>query len=152
ELLYVAWAAVETTPIVVVPILFALIAFTDDDRLGRPLRSFFVAISLGFLALVHSFAGIDPLHLWRYAFGFSIAMTAIFVVEVGAEHERSAKLAPLGRWLLLAALALQLLVERGAVPKRFIGLFDDLREAAAMGRRGDPTAALERRRHAAMQA
>ncbi|HWU89347.1 MAG TPA: hypothetical protein VN253_18930 [Kofleriaceae bacterium] len=152
ELLSIAWAAIEPTPIVVVPVLFALLAFTGDDRPGRPLGSFFVAVVLGFLALVHSFAGVDPLPLWRYAFGYAIALTAIFVVEVGAEHARAAKLATLGRWLLLAALALQLLVERGAVPKRFVALSDDLRAAAAIDRHGDPSARVEQRRYATMQA
>jgi hypothetical protein len=152
ELLHVLWASLETSPIVVVPVLFALLACTDDDRLGRPLRSFFVAIALGFLALVHSFPGVAPDHLWRYAFGFAIALTAIFVVEVGAEHERSAKLAPIGRWLLLATLALQLLVERRHVPPRFLAMFHDLREARAIDRSGDPSALVEQRRHAAMQA
>lgn len=152
ELADLMWAAIDTSPIVVVPVLFALLACTDDDRLGRPLRSLFVAIVLGFGLLVHSFAGTHPDHLWRYAFGFAIALTAIFVVEVGAEHERSAKLAPLGRWLLLATLALQLLLERRAVPERLRAIAADLREAAAIDRRGDPTAHLERYRHAAMQA
>jgi hypothetical protein len=152
ELLYVIWASIETSPIVVVPILFALLACTDDDRLGRPLRSFFVAVALGFLALVHSFAGLDPVHLWRYAFGFAIALTAIFVVEVGAEHERSAKLAPIGRWLLLAVLALQLVVERRGIPPRLRAMVHDVREAAALDHRGDPSARVEQRRHAAMQA
>jgi hypothetical protein len=152
ELLRLAWASIETTPIVVVPILFALLVFTDDDRLGSPLRSLFIAVGIGFAVLVHSFAAAVPAHLWRYAFGFSIALTAIFVVEVGAEHERSAKLAPLGRWLLLAALALQLLVERDAVPRRFAALAGDLREAAAIDQRGDPSALVEERRHAALQA
>ncbi len=152
EVLRLAWAAIETSPIVVVPVLFALLAFTDDDRIGSPLRSFFLAVVLGFVALVHGFPAADPPHLWRYAFGFAIALTAILVVEVGAEHERSAKLPPLGRWLLLAALALQLLVERRGVPARFLALFHDIREAAAIDRRGDPSAAVEARRHAAMQA
>jgi hypothetical protein len=152
ELLRLAWAAIETTPIVVMPVLFALLAFTDDDRLGSPLRSFFLAVVLGLAALVHGFGAADPVHLWRYAFGFAIALTAMFVIEAGAEHERSAKLPQLGRWLLLAALVLQLLVERGAVPRRFAALAGDLREAAAIDRRGDPSALVERRRHAAMQA
>jgi hypothetical protein len=134
------------------PVLFALLAFTDDDRLGAPLRSLFGATVLGLVALVHGFGAADPVHLWRYAFGFAIALTAMFVVEVGAEHERAVKLPELGRWLLLAALALQLLVERGAVPRRFAALAGDLREAAAIDRRGDPSALVERRRHAAMQA
>ncbi|HWO17746.1 MAG TPA: hypothetical protein VNO30_03185 [Kofleriaceae bacterium] len=152
ELLYLAWAAIETSPIVVMPILFALLACTAEDRPGRPLRALLVAAALGFVALVHSFAGLDPLHLWRYAFGFAVALTAIFVIEIGAEHERAARLPVIGRWLLLAALALQLLVERGAVPKRLVALSRDLREAAALDRTGDPAARREAVRHAAMQA
>ena len=152
ELLYLAWACIETTPIAVVPVLFALIVLTDDDRIGRPLRSFFLAAALGFLLLVHNFAGTDPFHLWRYAFGFGVALTAVFVVEIGAEHERAAKLSPLGRWLLLAMLGLQILVARAPVVQRFTAISRDLREAAALGRRGDPSAAVEQRRYAAMQA
>lgn len=152
ELASFVWACIDTTPIVVVPILFALLVFTDDDRIGRPLRSFFIAAVIGFVLLAHGFAGTEPFHLWRYAFGFGVALTAVFVLEVGAEHERSARLAPLGRWLLLGVLALQLLVARGAVPKRFGTIFTDLREAIALDRHGDPTARIESRRYAAMQA
>jgi hypothetical protein len=151
ELLYLAWAAIETSPIVVTPILFALLACAGEDHPGRPLRALFIAAALGFAALVHSFAGLDPLHLWRYAFGFAIALTAILVIEVGAEHERAVRLPVIGRWLLLAALALQLLVERGAVPRRLVALSRDLREAAALDRTGDPAARREAVRHAAMQ-
>ena len=145
-------ACIDTTPIVVVPVLFALLVFTDDDRLGRPLRSFFIAVCLGFVVLAHGFAIAEPYHLWRYAFGFAIALTAVFVLEVGAEHERAARLSPLGRWLLLGVLALQLLVTRATLPKRFSTLFADVGEAYAIDRHGDPTARIEARRYAAMQA
>ena len=152
ELLRIAWAAIETSPIVVVPVLFALLAVTQDERPGAPLRSLFAAVTLGFLALVHGFGAADPTHLWRYAFGSSAALTAIFVVEVSAGRERPARLAPLGRWLLLAALALQLLAVRGTVARRFAALADDLHEAAAVDLRGDPSALADAQRHAAMQA
>ncbi|MEJ7598273.1 MAG: hypothetical protein WKG01_10215 [Kofleriaceae bacterium] len=152
ELGSLVWASIDTSPIVVVPILFALLVFTDDDRIGKPLRSFFIAVTLGFVFLVHGFAGTEPFHLWRYAFGFGVALTAVFVLETGAEHERAARLSPLGRWLLLAVLALQLLITRGAVPRRFQTAFKDLGEAAAIDRHGDPTARIEARRYAAMQA
>jgi hypothetical protein len=145
------WACIETAPLVIVPVLAVLLAFTDDDRSGRPIRSFFVACVLGFVLLVTGFGSADPFHLWRYAFGFTLALASVFVIEVGAEHERAARLAPLGRWLLLAALVLQLIEVRGQLPKRFAGLFADLREAAAIDRRGDPSARVERQRHAAMQ-
>ena len=152
ELASLVWASIDTSPVVVVPILFALLAFTDDDRIGKPLRSFFIAVALGFVFLVHGFAGTEPFHLWRYAFGFGVALTAVLVLEVGAEHERAARLSPLGRWLLLGVLALQLLITRGAVPRRFQTAFHDLREAAAIDRHGDPTARIEARRYATMQA
>jgi hypothetical protein len=152
ELASFLWVCIDTTPIVVVPILFALLVFTDDDRIGRPLRSFFIAVVIGFALLAHGFAGTEPFHLWRYAFGFGVALTAVFVLEVGAEHERAARLSPLGRWLLLGVLALQILLTRGSVPKHLAANLADLREAIAIDRDGDPTASVESRRYAAMQA
>ncbi|HEY5933591.1 MAG TPA: hypothetical protein VIU61_03120, partial [Kofleriaceae bacterium] len=74
-----ALACIDTSPIVVVPILFVLLVFTDDDRIGRPLASFFIAVCVGFVLLAHGFAVAEPYHLWRYAFGFSIVLAAVFV-------------------------------------------------------------------------
>lgn len=152
ELLYLAWCAIESTPLVIVPILGALLAFTADDRIGRPLPALWLASAVGFVLLVHGFVGTEPSHIWRYAFGFAIALTAIFVLEVGAEHERAARLGPLGRWALLAALLLQLVFVRGALPKQWLATAGDLREAAAIDRRGDPSARVEGARYAALQA
>ncbi|MGN6108557.1 MAG: hypothetical protein ACTHU0_25855 [Kofleriaceae bacterium] len=151
RLMYLLWACIETTPIVVVPVLFVLLVVARDARPGQPLRALFVASTLGFLALVHGFVGIPPFDLWRYAFGFSIALTAAMVLEVGAERERAIHLAPLGRWLLLAALVLQLAVTRGGIPKQLAGQLADVRQASALDRRGDPTARVEAKRYAAMQ-
>jgi hypothetical protein len=64
----------------------------------------------------------------------------------------SVALAPLGRWVVLAALVLQLLDGRGALPRRGIALVSDIRQAAAVDRRGDPGARTEQRRYQAMQA
>ena len=152
ELQFIVWSCIETTPLVIVPVLFVLLAFATDPRRGRPLRSLFIAGTLGFLALGHSFAGTDPFHIWRYAFGFAIALTIVFALEIGTDQERGPRLVTLGRWLLLASLVLQLLVGRDELPKRFAGLFADLREASALGNHGDPSARAEARRYEAMQA
>lgn len=150
ELYFFVWACIETQPIVVVPVLFALLVFTDDARDGRPLRSLWIASTLGFIVLAHSFAGTDPVHLWRYAFGFAIALTAIFVIEAGAEGS-VVRVPALGRWLLLVVLALQLLSTRDRLPKRYAAMIADLREAAAIDRSGDPSARVEAARYVAMQ-
>ena len=108
ELAYVLWSCIETTPLVIVPLLFAVLCVTKDRRPGRPLTALFAGVTLGFLLLVHGFAGTDPFHLWRYAFGFAIALTIALVLEAGAARGDDAandvandddaiRLVPLGR-------------------------------------------------------
>lgn len=152
DLSYVLWACIESTPIYVVPVLFAVLAVTPDARPGRPLRALLIGSTLAFLLLAQSVVGAgDVSNVWRYAFGFSIALTALAAIEAGASDERTA-FSPLARWLLLASLVLQLFATRGVVTKRFASVAADLGEARAIGRHGDPTAARERARYAAMQA
>lgn len=150
EVVAIVRSCLETTPIVVVPILFALLVFSEDERPGTPLRSLFIAVTLGFLWLVHSFVGSEPSPMWRYAFGFGVALFAVFVLEVEATIERSVRMVPLGRWLLLATLVLQLLAGRASLPKHFTNLVASIREASTAST-GDPTAEVERRRYVAMQ-
>lgn len=156
ELAYVAWSAIETTPLVIVPVLFAVLCVTTDRRPGRPLRSLFVAVTLGFLLLVHGFAGTDPFHLWRYAFGFSLALAIVLVLEIGAVRDQMSdddpiRVAPLGRWVVLAALVLQLVSGRATIPKQLAERGADLRAAAVIDRHGDPIAAAEAGRYRALQ-
>src|SRR5262249_21476297 len=59
---------------------------------------------------------------------------------------------PLGRWVVLAALVLQLSLARAAIGRQAAALGADLRRALAAGRHGDPVARAEQQRYAAMQA
>ena len=153
ELEFLVTCCLDTAPIVVIPILALVLAFTTDHRPGRPLTSLAIASTLSFGWLVHGFLGSEAFHLWRYAFGFATALAIVLVLEIGAGDDRArVGLPPLGRWIVLAALVLQIVVGRGALPKQAIALIDDLREAAAEGRRGDPNARAEQRRYRAMQA
>jgi len=151
ELQFLVTCCLETTPIVVIPILALVLAFAVDRRIGRPLTSLAIAATLGFVWLVNGFLGSEPFHLWRYAFGFATPLAILLVLEIGAADEARVALPPLGRWLVLAALVLQVVVGRGALPRQVLALLDDVREAAAIDRRGDPNARTEQRRYRAMQ-
>jgi hypothetical protein len=159
ELEFLVTCCLDTSPIAVIPILALVLAFASDRRPGRPLTSLWIASTLGLVFLVHGFLGLEAYHLWRYAFGFATTLAIVLVLEIGADDadddaddDDRVDLAPLGRWLVLAALVLQVFVGRGALPKQAIALFADVREAAAIDRHGDPNARTEQRRYRAMQA
>ena len=140
ELAYILWATVETRPLVVMPALVAVLLMTGDRRRGRPVIALFAASVLGFIAVVHGFAGTDPFHLWRYAMGFAVALAIVLVIEAGATRDDGIVLAAAGRWLLAAALGVQLLAS-GAI----------LRAARESEIEPPPTQA-DRVQHAALQA
>ncbi|HEX7841683.1 MAG TPA: hypothetical protein VF469_29640, partial [Kofleriaceae bacterium] len=152
ELGFLVSCCLDPSPIAVIPILALVVAFVTDRRPGRPLSALAIATGLGFVALAHGLVGSEALHVWRYAFGFATALAVVLVLELGADDEARVDLAPLGRWIVLAALVLQLTVERGAMARQAAAIFGNLRNAAAVDRRGDPSARIEQRRYAAMQA
>ena len=147
ELRFIAWCAIDTGPILVWPPIAATLLFVRDLRPARPLTALLIASALGFVFLVHGLVGAEPEHVWRYAFGFSTALLAIAVLELG-EPAPDVQVPPLGRWLLLACLALQLLIGRGAVVKQLAAIAENVRAAT----HGDPEARVELRHHIAMQA
>ncbi|MBL9019713.1 MAG: hypothetical protein JNL83_36315 [Myxococcales bacterium] len=152
KLAYLLWASIETSPLVVIPVLFAVLCVTRDRRSAAPLWALTIAAHVGFYLLVLGFAGTEPFHLWRYAFGFSLALFVAMVTEIGAGEGTEVVTPSLGRWLLVAALALQILVGRGAITKRFAALGANVREAALIDRRGDAAADAEQARYRALQA
>ncbi|TMQ18286.1 MAG: hypothetical protein E6J90_20465 [Deltaproteobacteria bacterium] len=152
ELASLVGSVLDPSPIAVIPVLALVLAFASDSRSGRPLTALAIASAAGFVLLVHGFLGTDAFNLWRYAFGFATALAIALVLDLGVEDEE-VDVAPPGRWVVLAALVLQLVVAgRGAITGRSRALFDDLREAAALDRHGDPAARAEERRYRAMQA
>lgn len=152
ELEFFVSCCVDTSPITVVPILAVVLVFVVDSRFGRPLTALVFASVVGFVLLVHGLVGSEAYHVWRYEFAVAAALAIVLVLEVGADDDEQLGLAPIGRWILLAAFVLQISVGRGALPKQLLALFDDVREAAAIDRRGDPNARAEQRRYTAMQA
>ena len=153
QIAFVVSACVDSKPLAIVPILFIVAAATTDRRLARPLTALFVASTLGFLLLAWSFGDADTFSLWRYAFGFDIALTCVLALEVCNEDDAGpARLPALGRWVLFAALVLQLGFVRTGTMKRLGEMLHDINQAAVEDRHGDPAARAERRRYAAMQA
>ena len=152
ELAFLVTCCFETAPFAVLPILAVVLAFVTDRRLGRPLSSLVLASLLGIGFLVHGLVGSEALHVWRYGFGFIAVLVVVLVLELGADDDARVSLAPLGRWIVLAALVLQLALGRGPLVKQVLALFGDIREAAAIDRQGDPSARAEQRRYTAMQA
>jgi hypothetical protein len=152
ELAYLVACCADTFPIVVLPLLALVLAFATDHRPGRPLASLAIASAFGVVVLAHILAGGEPAQLWRHAFGFAVALAIVMVVEIGADDDGQVGVVPLGRWLVLAALVLQLVGARRGLPARALALGDDIRAAAAIDRDGDPGARADQRRYRAMQA
>ncbi|HEX3757854.1 MAG TPA: hypothetical protein VHW23_04070 [Kofleriaceae bacterium] len=153
ELASLVSSALDPSPLAVLPILALVVAFVTDPRAGRPLGALTIACLVGFVLLAHGLIGTAAPHLWRYAFGFTTPLAIALALELGAgAGTDQVELAPLGRWIVLAALVLQLVVSRAPAARDVAALFDDIRHAAAYGRRGDPDARDERRRYRAMQA
>lgn len=147
ELQFGLWCFIETHPIVIIPSVFAVMMFSSDPRASRPIAAMLVASTFGLVLMVHSFVGSDANHLWRYAFAAAVTLLAVFALEIGADDSPT-RLPPIGRWVLLASLLLQLAVQRETLPKRFAGIFENMREA----RHGDPVARAQQQRYARLQA
>lgn len=146
ELQFLLTCFIESQPIVILPPVFALIVFSTDARPTRPVVALLIASTLGFALMVHSFVGSDSNHLWRYAFAATLTLVVVFALELGAE-KAPLRIAPAGSWVLLAALMLQLVVQREGLAQRFKTLLASIRDA----RHADPTAANQTTQYAALQ-
>lgn len=153
RLSFYIWCCLDTQPIVVVPVLFALVAFAKDARAARPIHCLLVASTLGVLLLADSFRGTDAYSIWRYGFGYALTIALAFALEVANDaDDNPVQLPALGKWTLLAALLVQIAFARIGVTKHWEGVFADLHEAVAIDRHGDPNARAEARHYAALQA
>jgi hypothetical protein len=152
ELQFLVVCFVETHGIVVIAPIIVALGFARDLRPSRPLTMMLAASAVGFVLLVHSLAAGDSDNLWRYAFGYTTPLVLLFALEAGVDRDAAIELPTIGRWVLLAALLVQLNASRAGLPRRYKTFTDDLREAAAHDRHGDASARGEARRYAAMQA
>jgi hypothetical protein len=143
---------IDSQPIVIMLVFIPLVAVTTDTRRTRPLPALLAANLIGFALLVVTFSDADPPTMWRYAFGYTVALFCMFTLDAADADSGPVKLAPLGRWVLLAALVIQLMSSRSGHVKRYARMLGDIREVAAIEGKGDPNAQVEARRHAAMQA
>ena len=148
ELQFLLTCFIESQPIVILPPVFALIAFSTDARPTRPVVALLIASTVGFVLMAHSFVGSDSNHLWRYAFAAVLTLVVVVTLEVGAEKTGPLRVAPAGRWILLAALMIQLVAQRSDLAERFTALLASIRDA----RSADPDAADLASQHAALQA
>ena len=138
ELEFFVWCCVEPHGIVVVIPLFCVLLFSRDPRAGSPLTMFFLAIGLSFVVLVHSFTSSDPLNLWRYAFGYGVALMLMLAIEIGPARQARVVVASwVARWILLASLLLQLFETRNDLRWKFRQISVDMRAGFAMERHPD---------------
>lgn len=145
--------AIVSQPIVSMLVFAPLVLVALDVRPTRPSIAFFLASLLGLATLVHSFTDADSETMWRYAFGYTLTLFTVFVLEASGDGgEGTVRLPPIGRWLLIVVVIVQLVSSRTGQVKELLGTFADLREAAALGSHGDPSVHVERQRYAAMQA
>ncbi|HEX3480057.1 MAG TPA: hypothetical protein VHT91_33795 [Kofleriaceae bacterium] len=151
ELGFLLGSALDPLPIVTLPVLVLAAVFVTDRRPGRPLAALAIASAVGFVVVAHGLVGTEAENLWRYAFGFVIALVVALGLELGADDDQI-QLVPLGRWVALAALVLQLVVERGTSARQIAAVWTDIGHAAALDRRGDGGARAARDRTRAMQA
>ncbi|MGE0547516.1 MAG: hypothetical protein AB7O24_09005 [Kofleriaceae bacterium] len=131
ELEFLVWCCIEPHGIVVIVPLFCVLIFVKDDRSGRPLTSLFVACTISFLILIHSFTSSDPENLWRYAFGYAVALSLMLAAEVAPTKAgpRTLKLGWLARWVVLASLLFQVLHTRAEVRWRYRTIVVDIRKS-----------------------
>jgi hypothetical protein len=148
EVAYVAWACIDTAPIRLTAVLFAVLVVTPDLRPGRPLKALLIASAIGLVLLARSTAeASDPGPVWRYAFGFSVPLACFLAIEACRNDEHGVPMLPVARWLVLAVCAFQLVLARTTLPERYASLLANLSDAVAR-----PRANHEARRYAAMQA
>jgi hypothetical protein len=156
ELRFFGWVFIEPEPIRVLPLLLPLLLITRDLRASRPLVAFLIVNVLGLVVLVHGFTMSDPGNLWRYAFGYVVALTAVFALEVGALGMREdgkgvVALPVFARFVLVIGLMAQIGVVRG-LPNRYREIGEDIAEARSRDRRPGAAVAEHRARYQRMQA
>lgn len=113
ELEFFVWCCIEPHGLIVVIPLFCVLVFARDTRGGGPLMALFFAICLSFILLVHSFTSSDPLNLWRYAFGYAVALAVMLMVEVAPSRiARHVVVNWVARWVVLCSIVIQLFETR----------------------------------------
>ena len=139
ELQFFLEVVLEPDPIRVALPLVPILLLMRDRRPGRPLTALTVASVVGFLLLVHTFALSDARNLWRYAFAFVCALTALLALESSRADDGAAPprvgVPAIGRFWIIACLLAQLASTGKSTARRYARIGDDLAAAARTQRR-----------------
>lgn len=145
ELRFLLSVVLAPDPIRVFIPLIPLWVVCRDRRAGRPLLALGVAAAVGFVLMCHAFALADAPNLWRYAFGYAVALLVALVAEVGAGD--AAAPAPelaapvVARFWLVACLLIQLVLTGRMAGRMIRTIGDDLIVASQGAPAGDATVA-----------
>jgi len=138
ELRFVVSVVLDPDPVRVVVPLLPLLLVCRDRRPGRPLLALVVAAAAGFLLMCHAFSLADARNLWRYAFGYALALTVVVVVEASASPATDggpgAPGAPtLGRFWVVACLLAQLVFTGKSTARKYRVIGDSVVSASRGG-------------------
>ncbi len=136
----------EVQPIAIGIVFVALLPFVVDERPGRQLLALFGSGVVGFALLVHGFGFADPASLWRYAFGYTLPVVLALSLEA-VSSPAPIRVSGLGRWVLLAALVVQIGFARTGVVKHYASILQEARAVPADAAEQE----VDRARYAEMQ-
>lgn len=136
ELQFFLDVVLQPDPIEVAVPLIPILLLVRDRRRGRPLTALTLASIVGFLLLVHTFTLSDAPTLWRYAFGFVAALTALLALEssrAGGDPPGTAPavaLPAIGRFWIIACVLVQIVTTGKSAARRYARIGADVAAAA----------------------
>ncbi|MCE9575970.1 MAG: hypothetical protein K8W52_22655, partial [Deltaproteobacteria bacterium] len=137
ELQFFLSTLLEPDPLRVAVPLIPMLLLCRDRRPGRPMTALTLASIVGFVLLVHAFTLSDPRNLWRYAFGFVVALTMLLAIEGTADGFDGApppgtrpSLPTIGRFWVIACLLAQLLATGKSTARKYAVIGAELSAAA----------------------
>ena len=138
ELRFVVSVVLDPDPVRVVVPLLPLLLVCRDRRPGRPLLALVLGSAVGFLLMCHAFSLADARNLWRYAFGYALALTVVIVVEASASPTAEGDAAPpslpaLGRFWVVACLLAQLVLTGKSTARKYRVIGDSVVSASRGG-------------------
>lgn len=112
ELSALAWTSIDAMPFVIVLLLLVPVIVSPRAPQTRVLTCFVAVSGIGLALLTHGLVGTEPLHVWRYAFGFTLCLVVTTLIEFAPDRTDTSQVA---RWLVIGAVAIQLISSRSVV-------------------------------------
>jgi hypothetical protein len=162
ELQFFLGVVLEPDPLRITVPLLPILLVCRDRRAGRPLTALTVSALVGFVMLCHAFSLADARNLWRYAFGYAVALVLIISLEATRrfDDDRDAadgsppgpQVPVLGRFWIVVCLLAQLVVTGKSTARKYRAIGASLSAAAHGADEKRGTAASYRRLQAAVPA